>query len=104
MFKADRRKPTALVMVNTQDFMAMAFSMIEYSMGRQTYMVEWSQEIVLKQIQFIDNASVTVLLRIVTDRIKRAEEMNAPLGSRSDHDSWCRFRQQLVASLAAGEV
>lgn len=86
------------VTLNNQEFFVLIVSAVRYAMGRATYVVGETCDIVKKHLAVLTPEQKQMLARDIEDEIKRAEREGKILGMSLDHAEWSNLVIALRAS------
>jgi hypothetical protein len=77
--------------LSEQDAWIFIMSTIRYSMGRQTYMTDLSQQLFHKYKSLLTKDQINQVYEEVEREIDLCEKFNKTLGGKIDHVLWKRF-------------
>ena len=86
--------------VRTDDIFLLLISSVRYAMGRQTYIVKETCNMVRRYRKHLREQDAMIIVRDVQREIDMVEGMNKTLGADFDHKEW----QKLVVDLLSGKT
>ncbi len=77
--------------VNAADLWTLLLSTIRYSLGRQTYMVQYSTELFERYGEALTVMQRLQIAREILQEVERCERQGKTCGSEGDHVHWKTF-------------
>ncbi len=84
--------------VRTEDVFTMLVGSVRYAMGRQTYIVKDTCDMVRRYRRHIPEEQVMIIIRDVQREVEMVERQGGTLGADFDHAEW----KKLVVDLLGG--
>jgi hypothetical protein len=74
----------------------MLVSSVRYAMGRRSYIVGQTCDMVRRYRDYLKPTEIQVIARDIGEELDRAKRMNETLGMEMDHKEWVKLLEELT--------